>query len=198
MGSSSGADCAALPEGGVEGRPSADAAGDDAAACISCRTGMRPRDPMAEGSSVKQSIRWIDCSAERSMTARRYAALPGSNWAVTAFRTSRGPWPQWGRVSPEGRSSTCHHLLERHGLTEAIFAEVNAHPDASDLCGGERASGRQGHLAAASRGTRAPWSTRRSSTRRPRQRTRPARGTPRCRPPRRETTGISGVRRIRN
>ena len=43
-------------------------------------------DPMAEGSSVKQSIQWIDCSAERCMTARRCAALPGSNWAMTASR----------------------------------------------------------------------------------------------------------------
>jgi hypothetical protein len=41
-------------------------------------------DPMAEGSSVKQSIRWIDCSAERSMTARRCGGLPGSSWAMTA------------------------------------------------------------------------------------------------------------------
>ena len=38
-------------------------------------------DPMAEGSSVKQSIRWIDCSAERSVTATRCATLPGSNRA---------------------------------------------------------------------------------------------------------------------
>ena len=44
-------------------------------------------DPMAEGSSVKQSIQWIDCSAERCMTATRCAALPGSNWAMTASPT---------------------------------------------------------------------------------------------------------------
>ena len=44
-------------------------------------------DPAAEGSSVKQSIQWIDCRAERCMTARRCAALPGPGWAVTAFPT---------------------------------------------------------------------------------------------------------------
>ena len=50
-------------------------------------------DPMAEGSSVKQSIQWIDCRAERCMTARRCDGSPGSSWAMTAFlmvRRDRG------------------------------------------------------------------------------------------------------------
>ena len=51
------------------------------------QNGYALSDPMAEGSSVKQSIQWIDCSEQRSMTARRCAGLPGSSWAVTASRT---------------------------------------------------------------------------------------------------------------
>ena len=39
----------------------------------------------------------------------------------------KGPWPQWGRVSPKDAILNFRHLLERHGLTEAIFADVNAH-----------------------------------------------------------------------
>ena len=39
----------------------------------------------------------------------------------------QGPWPQWGRVSPQDAILNFRHLLERHGLTEAIFADVNAH-----------------------------------------------------------------------
>jgi len=41
-------------------------------------------DPVAEGPSVKQSIRWIDGSAGRRMAARRCAAWPGSSRAATA------------------------------------------------------------------------------------------------------------------
>lgn len=41
---------------------------------------------------------------------------------------SRGhPRHQWGRVSPKDTILNFRHLLERHGLTEAIFADVNAH-----------------------------------------------------------------------
>ena len=39
----------------------------------------------------------------------------------------QGPWPRWGRVSPQDAILNFRHLLERHGLSEAIFAEVNAH-----------------------------------------------------------------------
>jgi IS5 family transposase len=39
----------------------------------------------------------------------------------------KGPWPRWGRVSPKDTILNFRHLLERHGLTEAIFADVNAH-----------------------------------------------------------------------
>ena len=42
----------------------------------------------------------------------------------------QGPWPRWGRVSPKDAILNFRHLLERHGLTEAIFAEVAGHlPD---------------------------------------------------------------------
>jgi IS5 family transposase len=47
------------------------------------------------------------------MTARLFAALP-------VYRTGRRPHP--GRDN----SLNFRHLLERHGLTEAVFAEVNA------------------------------------------------------------------------
>ena len=39
----------------------------------------------------------------------------------------KGPWRQWRRVSPQDTILNFRHLLERHGLTEAIFAEVNAY-----------------------------------------------------------------------
>jgi hypothetical protein len=39
----------------------------------------------------------------------------------------RGPWPRWGRASPKDTILNFRHLPERHGLTEAIFADVNAH-----------------------------------------------------------------------
>ena len=39
----------------------------------------------------------------------------------------KGPWPRWGRVSPKDAILNFRHLLERHGLTQALFAEVNAH-----------------------------------------------------------------------
>ena len=39
----------------------------------------------------------------------------------------KGPWPRWGRVSPKDAILNFRHLLERHGLTESIFAELNAH-----------------------------------------------------------------------
>jgi len=39
----------------------------------------------------------------------------------------KGPWPQWGRASPKDAILNFRHLPERHGLTEAMFAEVNAH-----------------------------------------------------------------------
>ena len=39
----------------------------------------------------------------------------------------QGPWPRWGRVSPKDAILNFRHLPERHRLTEAIFADVNAH-----------------------------------------------------------------------
>ena len=36
-------------------------------------------------------------------------------------------WLRWGRASPKDAILNFRHLLERHGLSEAIFAEVNAH-----------------------------------------------------------------------
>ena len=80
-----------------------------------------------------------------------------------------------------------------------------ARADASDLRRRQRASGGQGHHAAVGHSGRCEQANAigpseacaRSSTRRPPPRTRPRRATPKCRPPRRATTGISGVRRIR-
>ena len=66
------------------------------------------------------------------------------------------------------------HLLERHDLTRALFAEVNALLD------------ERGRSCA-----RARLSTRRSSPRRPRRRTRRRRATQRCIRLRRATPGIS-------
>jgi len=39
----------------------------------------------------------------------------------------KGPWPRWGRASPKDAILNFRHLLRRHGLTQAIFADVNAH-----------------------------------------------------------------------
>ena len=38
-----------------------------------------------------------------------------------------GPSRQWRGESPQDAILNFRHLLERHGLTEAVFAEVNAH-----------------------------------------------------------------------
>ena len=39
----------------------------------------------------------------------------------------KGPWPRCGRASPKDAILNFRHLLERHGLTQVIFADVNAH-----------------------------------------------------------------------
>jgi IS5 family transposase len=78
------------------------------------------------------------------------------------------------RIPDETTILNFRHLLEKHGLTEKLFAEVN------------------GHLADQGIGcARARWSMRRSSTRRPRPRTKPRPAIPRCRRRRRATTGTS-------
>lgn len=56
---------------------------------------------------------------------RRFAGIePGDDRIPDGPKV---PWPQWGRVSPKDTILNFRHLLERHGLTEAIFADVNAH-----------------------------------------------------------------------
>ena len=92
-----------------------------------------------------------------------------------AMRRFVGIEPGDDRIPDETTILNFRHLLERHGLTEAIFADVT-------------------HIwpTRASRCARARWWTRRLSTRHPRPRPRPA--TPRCRPRRRATTGISACK----
>lgn len=77
------------------------------------------------------------------------------------------------RIPDETTILNFRHLLERHGLTEAIFADVM-----------------RIWLTRASRCALARWWARRSSMRRPRPRTRPSRGTRRCLRQKRATTGI--------
>ena len=61
-----------------------------------------------------------------SEAMRRFAGIePGDDRIPDG---PQGPWPQWGRVRPQDAILNFRHLLERHGLTEAIFADVNAHP----------------------------------------------------------------------
>ena len=66
------------------------------------------------------------------------------------------------------------HLLEKHGLGEGLFEEINAHPRAAIGCARGRSL------------------TRASSTRRRRRRTGAAHGTLRCIRRRRASSGISG------
>ena len=92
-----------------------------------------------------------DGRRDACMIARRCAALPGSSWVMTA--------------SPDETTIlNFRHLLERHALTEG------------NLRRRERAFWRT----RASRCARGRWWTPRSSSRRPRRRTRPRRVTPRC------------------
>jgi IS5 family transposase len=79
------------------------------------------------------------------------------------------------RIPDETTILNFRHLLERHGLTETIFAEVNAHLADKGITAHARVR----------------WWTPPSSTRPRRRRTRRARVTPRCRPRRRATPGIS-------
>jgi len=56
---------------------------------------------------------------------RRFAGIePGDDRIPDG---PKGPWPRCGRASPKDAILNFRHLLERHGLTEAIFADVNAH-----------------------------------------------------------------------
>ena len=79
------------------------------------------------------------------------------------------------RIPDETTILNFRQLLEKHQLTEKLFAEVNRH--LAD----------QGITARAL----APWSMQRSSTRRLRRRTRSEHATPRCRRRRKATTGTS-------
>jgi IS5 family transposase len=114
--------------------------------CTSFRTGMRLSDPMAEETLYD------------SEAMRRFAGIELGD----------------DRIPDETTILNFRHLLERHGLTEAIFAEVNGHlADKGITC------------------ARARWWMRPSSTRRRRRRTRPRHATPRCRQRRRAMPGTS-------
>jgi hypothetical protein len=93
-----------------------------------------------------------------------------------AMRRLAGIEPGDDRIPDETAILSFRHLPERHGLTEAIFADVNAHQADKGIT--------------LRSGTRAHGPTQQSSTRRPRRRTGQGRATPGCHPPGRATTGI--------
>jgi transposase, IS5 family len=103
-----------LSKGGAEGRTPPDAAGDDAAGLLASQNWYALSDPMAE-----------ETLYHRSEAMRRFAGIELGDDRIPDG--PKGPWPQWGHVSPKDTILNFRHLLERHGLTEAIFADVNAH-----------------------------------------------------------------------
>jgi hypothetical protein len=113
LGSAAGADRAAPSEGRTEGRAPADAAGGDAAGLLASQNWYALSDPMAEETLYDGEA------------MRRFAGIELGDDRIPDG--PKGPWPQWGRVSPQDTILNFRHLLERHGLTEAIFAAVNAH-----------------------------------------------------------------------
>jgi IS5 family transposase len=101
----------------------------------------------------------------------------------------KGPWPRWGRASPKDTILNFRHLLERHGPTEAIFADVNAHlaDKGITLRSGTLVdvSGRTPLVRVSPRKIIALLDEEQGQG-----------PTPRCHRPRRATRGISAVRRI--
>ena len=82
------------------------------------------------------------------------------------------------RIPDETTIHNFRHLIERHGLTEALFKDVNAHFANNGI------SGISLHLGTLVGATII-------EVRRPRRRISPEPTAPRCRPQRRATTGIS-------
>ena len=55
----------------------------------------------------------------------------------------KGPWRQWRRVSPQDTILYFRHFLEKHQLTEKLFAGVNGHltEQGITLCSGTLVDG---------------------------------------------------------
>lgn len=97
MGQVAGVDRAALSVGGAKGWASTDAAGGDA-------VGLLPAELVRAASLAEETL--YDSEA-----MRRFAGFELGD----------------DRIPDETTILNFRHLLERHGLTEAIFADVNAH-----------------------------------------------------------------------